>query len=118
MRIGGISIIKWEFSTGISLFRIKPEAMVSAKTTPNTTRKAANETCAIITRIRLNLAEQGTPKDSRKMAINRSLLLSRALVDIVAIVTQEKPRTIGSTALPLRPNFLKNLFRRMERREK
>ena len=118
MRIGGISIIKGEDSHGISLLKIKPEVRVRAKTTPNTTRKAAKETCARITRIILNLAEQGTPSDSRKMAINRSLLLSSTLVEIVAMVTQEKPSTIGSTALPLSPIFLKSLSSRMESREK
>ena len=48
-------------------------------------------------------AEQGTPRARRSVTIAASFFVSRMRVVSVAIVSQPRPRTIGSTALPLRP---------------
>ena len=48
-------------------------------------------------------AEQGTPSASSRIAISRSFGVPRIRVVIVAIVSQPRPSTIGSTALPFRP---------------
>jgi len=48
-------------------------------------------------------AEQGMASASRKVVISRSRGLCRMRVVNVAMVTQPRPSTIGSTARPLRP---------------
>ena len=55
----------------------------------------------------VSCAEHGTPRARSRITIRRSLGVSRIRVVIVAIVSQPRPSTIGSTALPFNPIFLK-----------
>ena len=63
-----------------------------------------------------NCAEHGTAKARSNVEITRSRLVSCVLVTIVAIVLQPNPSTIGITALPLSPIFLKTLSTSMDNR--
>ena len=54
-------------------------------------------------------AEHGIAKANNKVVIILSFFVSWVLVTTVAIVSQPNPRTIGITALPLSPIFLKTL---------
>jgi hypothetical protein len=69
----------------------------------NQTSPAANGTTASIARITPSCAEHGTPSASSSIASRRSLRVGRMRVVSVAIVSQPRPSTIGSTALPFRP---------------
>ena len=61
---------------------------------------------ANIASITPSCAEQGIARESSKVAMTRSRLVSNVRVVIVAMVSQPKPNTIGMTARPLKTNFL------------
>ena len=63
-------------------------------------------------------AEQGIARASSSVAMIRSRTVSRVRVTIVAMVSQPKPSTIGMTARPVRPIFLKSRSTRSARRGK
>ncbi len=48
-------------------------------------------------------AEQGTPSARSRVASTRSFFVDRMRVVRVAMVSQPRPSTIGSTALPFSP---------------
>ena len=61
-------------------------------------------------------AEHGMPSASSRMAINRSFGVPRILVVIVAMVSQPRPSTIGSTAFPFSPITRKMRSQKIARR--
>ena len=76
--------------------------MTSATDAAHTTAAIAGTT-ASIARITPSCAEHGTPRASSSVASTRSFFVGRMRVVSVAIVSQPRPSTIGSTALPFRP---------------
>ena len=76
---------------------------ITPATAANQTKAADAGTTASIARITPSCAEHGTPSASSSIASSRSLRVGRIRVVSVAIVSQPRPSTIGSTALPFSP---------------
>ena len=108
--IGGISRKNSALSPGITLDARNPARSTVANTLPAHINVALPEIGASIPRITPSCAEQGTARARRKVVIILSLLVSRILVVIVAIVSHPRPSTIGKTALPFRPITLNILL--------
>jgi len=77
----------------------QPTAIITNATDPAHTSAALNGTTASIARITPSCAEHGTPRARSSVASTRSFFVGRMRVVSVAIVSQPRPRTIGSTAL-------------------
>ena len=75
-----------------------------------TRRVAAPESPAVIAKMTAICARHGTPSARRSVTITRSFRVSMIRAVMVAMVSQPRPSTIGSTALPFSPIRLKTLF--------
>ena len=101
--MGGISSKKSEASPETIFDARKPTMSITKTTTLPHHSVAMKDNSPSIPSMTPSWAEHGTPRANRSVTIILSFLLSNILAVIVAIVSQPSPRTIGSTALPLRP---------------
>ena len=81
----------------------QPTRNIWPSTTAKSVVSAASETPPRIPRMVASCAEHGMPSASSRIAMRRSFGVPRMRVVIVAIVSQPRPSTIGSTALPFSP---------------
>ena len=110
-RIGGISSTKSLLWPGNTLLAMSPTPNRTPATAPSQTNVPHVLSPASMPRMTPSCAEQGTPRASNKVVSTRSLRVARMRVVMVAMVSQPRPSTMGSTALPLRPMSLNTRLR-------
>lgn len=90
-------------SPGRTFAANRPTRRISAPAVPTTPTSTQGEIATPIASRTAIWAEQGTAKANNSVAITRWRPVSSVRVVTVAMVSQPRPRTIGSPAWPLRP---------------
>ncbi len=103
VRTGGISRMKSPASPGMTFAASQPTRKIVARVMPPQITAAVTPSGASMAMMTPSCAEHGTPRARSSVTMAAALRLSRIRVVSVAIVSQPRPSTIGSTALPFSP---------------